>query len=171
MNPIPSMEGILMTVEGRPSRHQVLMANAHAFSLLSTCSRQGNGALITREGRILSTGYNGAPAGMPHCDHTCTCHISAAAPLDDEHYLHCPADTSGCQTAVHAEANAIAFAAKHGVSTNGTTIYCTTMPCVGCARLIINSGIERVLYLHSYRLDDGVRLLMAAPSVKEVKQL
>lgn len=161
-----------MTTEGRPSRHQVLMANAHAFSLLSTCSRQGNGALITLEGRILSSGYNGAPAGMPHCDHTCDCGFPGEGGLlfEGKHLSNCASQT-GCQTAVHAEANAIAFAAKHGVSTNGTTIYCTTMPCVGCARLIINSGIERVLYLHSYRLDDGVRLLMAAPSVKEVKQL
>lgn len=170
MIPDPVMEGILMTTEGRPSRHQVLMANAHAFSLLSTCSRRGNGAIITLEGRILSTGYNGAPSGMPHCDHECICHHPDGNAPGFPHYPNCPA-IPGCNVAVHAEANAIAFAAKHGVATAGTTIYCTTMPCLNCARLIVNSGIERVLYLHSYRLTDGLDLLMAAPSVKEVKQL
>lgn len=171
---IGAMETILkqgVRVDDRPSRHNVLMATAHAFALRSSCSRGQNGAVITLDGRILSTGYNGAPAGMPHCDHTCNCPASRFEPMDELHYDGCPADLTGCTTAIHAEANAIAWAARCGVATKGTTIYCTSTPCINCARLIINAGIEVVVYLHPYRLNDGLELLRAAPSIAEVYQL
>lgn len=129
----------------RPSRDETLMEVAHVFAKRSTCSRAQVGAVIAVDGRILSTGYNGAPAGLPHCDHS----------FD-------PADASGCTTAVHAEANAIGFAAKYGMRTEGATLYTSLTPCLACAQLIINSGIVRVVANGSYRDPSGLHLLIRA---------
>lgn len=93
----------------------------------------------------MSLGYNGAPAGVAHCEH--------AIELMGEH------NPNGCQQAVHAEANAIAFSAKHGVSTNGAELHVTHMPCLKCSQLIINAGIFKVSYLQSYRDPSGIILL------------
>jgi dCMP deaminase len=105
----------------------------------STCNRRRVGALLVRDRRIISLGYNGNPSKMPHCDH---------------HY-----EEEVCTTAVHAEANTIAFAAKHGISTWGAILYSTDVPCLDCAKLIINAGIGRVIYFREYRNDHGKDLL------------
>ncbi len=107
-----------------------------------TCERLHVGAVLTIDRRIISTGYNGAPAGMLHCYH---------APLDDR----------PCERTVHAEANAIAFAARNGVSTGGAVLYTTHSPCVTCARLIINAGIMEVIYEQVYRDVRGINELKA----------
>lgn len=121
-------------------RMGVLMKTAEAVSELGTCNRLRVGAVITRGGRIISTGYNGAPSGMDHCHHE----------TSDE----------PCRISVHAEANAIAFAARlGGVGTNDATLFVTHAPCWECAKLIINSGIHRVVYQHPYRLTEGLELL------------
>lgn len=127
----------------RPSRDDVLMGTARQFARRSTCNRLNVGAVIARDGRVLVTGYNGAPAGMPHCDH----HTE---------------EGDGCQIAGHAEENAIAFAAKHGVSIDWAELFTTHAPCFRCARLIINAGIQRVVFDIPYRLTDGLDLLSAA---------
>lgn len=129
----------------RPSREQTLMEVAELYAKRSTCSRANVGVVIAHEGRILGTGYNGGPAGMPHCDHS----------LD-------PPDYSGCRTSVHAEANAIAFAAKYGIRLSGAELYTTFSPCLSCAQLIINAGIIKVGIRNEYRLKDGEDLLRAA---------
>jgi dCMP deaminase len=135
-------------VEGtsRPTRDVVLMEIAHVIAKRSTCSRAQVGALVTRKGRILSTGYNGAPAGMAHCNHR----------------YQSPLDSRGCNTAVHAEANAVAFAARYGVRTDGADIFSTLAPCLACAQLIINCGITRVVCGGTYRDPAGFQLLVGA---------
>lgn len=125
----------------RNTREGMLIGMALLTASRSTCSRLGVGAVISREGRIISTGYNGAPAGFPHC-------------TDDSHFQGVT-----CRVAVHAEANAIVFAARYGVSTLGAEMHVTHMPCASCARLIINAGIRRVVYRHEYRDPEGVVLL------------
>lgn len=119
----------------RPSREDVLMVTAYAFAKRGTCDRLQVGALIAREGRILVTGYNGPPAQLPHCNHAETVFGPGSESLP-------------CTRAVHAEANVIAFAAKYGVSIDHAHLYCTHMPCVVCAPLIINAGITRVYFSH-----------------------
>lgn len=116
---------------------------AHTVAMSSTCSRLTVGAILTRDRRIISLGYNGAPSGISHCDHT-----------ED-------GDTP-CEKAVHAEVNTIAFAARAGVSTEGTVLYTTHSPCMNCAKLIINSGIKEVIYLVEYRNSSPLLLLRIA---------
>lgn len=125
----------------RPSRDATYLMIADIIGRRGTCGRAQVGCAITIENRIVSTGYNGPPTGTPHC-------------VDP----HC--DTSKtCTRAVHAEVNAIAFAAKHGISTNGGTLYCIYAPCRNCALLIAQSGIKRVVYIHPYKTNDGEELL------------
>ena len=131
------------------------MATARLWALRSTCSRLHVGAVVARDSRILATGYNGAPAGMPHCDHACHCgRLSSNTP----HRQDC-ASLQPCLVSVHAEANAIAYAARHGISLDGAAIYTTHTPCRLCCMLIINSGIKIVVWKEDYTRDDGVTLL------------
>ena len=110
----------------------------------SSCYRTGRkvGAIITRDKRILTTGYNGAPSGLASCKDRGEC-------LRDK--LGIPSGTRHevCY-AVHAEQNAIIQAAKQGLSVEGATLYCTHQPCAICAKMIINSGIKRVVYVEGY---------------------
>lgn len=126
----------------RISREDMLFSMARTVAKRSTCDRLHVGAVLSRDGRVISLGYNGAPAGVDHCKHPETEALGI-----------------GCTLAVHAEANAIAFAAKHGVSTWGAELHVTNMPCLKCAQLIINSGIRKVSYLYSYRDPSGIILL------------
>lgn len=107
----------------------------------STCTRLHVGAVAAIDGRILSTGYNGAPVGMQHCTHP---------------------SSEICQRAVHAEANLVAFAARHGVSLVGAQVYCTSSPCYTCACLLINAGIKAFYFLEEYRDLSGNRILSDA---------
>lgn len=109
----------------------------------STCSRLSVGAIIIRDTRVISSGYNGAPPGFPHCSHQ-------------------PGDDAPCSVSTHAEANAIAFAAKSGIRTDGAGILVTHAPCGACSKLIISSGIKAVHWLEPYRNDSGTSALTAA---------
>lgn len=151
----------------RPTVDDVLMQTALAFQERSTCSRNQVGAVIALTGRIISTGYNGAPAGMAHCDHTYAgaYDMIRPRPLEQNLLRDLIADKTkikGCQTAIHAEANAIAYAARHGMSLENTTIYTTLSPCFACAQLIVAAGLARVVYLRTYRDRSGVDLLTQA---------
>jgi dCMP deaminase len=127
----------------RISRDQMLMEMALTASKRSTCNRKHVGAIIAIEGRPVSVGYAGAPAGLPHClEHGCL-----AGP------------DGGCIRTMHAEANAIAFAARKGIATERATLYTTVSPCLACAKLIINAGIIDVWYLELYRKQEGLDLL------------
>lgn len=129
----------------RPSRDAICIQIAHVVAHRGTCDRAQVGAVIARDGRILVTGYNGPPAGLPHCSHS-----------DGRDGL---SDTGGCIRAVHAEANAIAYSARHGIATEGATLYCTHLPCLKCAELIVNAGLSTVYYAADYRIKDGEVLL------------
>lgn len=130
----------------RPNREEWLMRMAVIVSTRGTCERASVGAVISREGRVISMGYVGAPAGLPHC-------------ID----VGCEMGThGGCTRTVHAETNAIAAAARFGTSTDGCELYCTHAPCLPCAKLIVNSGIRRVVYETTYRDASGLALLKEA---------
>lgn len=133
----------------RPSIDEVLMGNALQWSERSTCSRAQVGCVISRDGRTLSTGYNGAPAGMAHCDHSCSCG-SMFATRDGEHQYDCQ-KIQPCTNVIHSEANAIAFAARHGVGLDGSTIHTTRVPCMTCAGMVISAGIIRVVWAEKHR--------------------
>lgn len=146
----------------RISRQDMLMAMAFAVSQRSTCARAHVGVIVAIEARPLVSGYNGAPTGMPHCDHTCAEIDCTTLSYRDgqERLIHGPDCPAGfCKTAVHAEANAIAFAAKHGVCLDGSTLVTTVEPCYVCSQLIINGGIVEVVYAAPYRKHDGLVLL------------
>lgn len=140
----------------RISRDELLLNIAKLVAKRSTCQRASVGAILAREGRIISMGYNGAPAGLPHCRHK----------VEDSRLLHVDDDidhvVEGCTRTVHAEANAIAFAAKSGVETNLVDLYTTHSPCNDCAKLIINAGIARVVYIEEYRDKKPLDLLQLA---------
>lgn len=125
----------------RLSREEVLMEHAKVAALRATCSRQSVGVVIAHDGRVLVSGYNGAPAGMPHCFHD-----------RDE----------PCEISVHAEANAIAYAARYGIKVEGAELYTTFSPCLACGQLVINAGITRVFYGAYHRDQRGLELIRMA---------
>lgn len=117
----------------RPTWDEYFIEIALAVAKRSTCNRAQVGAIIVKDKRILTTGYNGAPRGLPHCsDEGCE--------IVDGH----------CVRTLHAEQNAIIQAALHGVSVEGGTIYSTHQPCHTCAKMIINAGLTRVVYVGEY---------------------
>lgn len=144
---------------GRISREEMLMGVAQVIAQRGTCSRLQVGAVFSRDGRIISTGYNGVPSGLPHCNHDCNC--PAADWNNTDHLSDCPA-VAPCEDAEHAERNGIAFAARHGLALEGSELHCTHAPCAPCARSIINAGITKVTFETPYRLTQGVELLVAA---------
>lgn len=125
----------------RPKWDVYFMDIAKLVARRSTCIRRHVGAVIVRERRILSTGYNGAPSGMRHCAETGCLRQQMKITSGERHEL--------CR-GIHAEQNAIIQAAYHGVSIKGATLYCTNMPCSICAKMIINSGITCICYDEGY---------------------
>lgn len=144
----------------RLSRDKMLMHIAFTVAQRGTCSRLQVGAVFSRDGRIIVTGYNGAPAGLQHCDHACNC---GQVDLSKEVGVgYCDRDCNSQQPCIiseHAEQNGIAFAAKHGVALDQSELHVTHAPCLACARSIINAGIRRVSYVHGYRDPAGLELL------------
>jgi dCMP deaminase len=128
----------------RPSREATLFAIANEVGKRGTCRRAQVGAVIARSGRVISTGYNGPSPAEPPC----------TPPLCDI--------SKPCTRAIHAEANAIYFAARHGVSLNGAALYVTYSPCVKCCEAIVQSGIAEVHYLKEFRETDHLDLLRAS---------
>ena len=124
----------------RPSWNQYFASIARMVATRSTCLRRHVGAVLVKEKRILSTGYNGAPAGLKHCIEVGCLREKDSIPSGTRHEL--------CR-ALHAEQNAIVQAAYHGISIAGSTLYCTNKPCVICSKMLINAGIKRIFF------DDG----------------
>lgn len=147
----------------RPHRAFVLMQSAFLWAQRSTCDRLHVGCVIERDGRILVQGYNGAPAGLEHCNHECDCGQVEKSREVGVGYctLECNSQQP-CTRAVHAEQNAVAFAARHGVGLEGASAWVTNQPCLPCAQTMINAGIKAVMYFEPYRLEDGIRLLEEA---------
>jgi dCMP deaminase len=117
----------------RPTWDAYFMEIAAVVASRSTCLRAQVGCVLVKDRRILTTGFNGAPSGLDHC-------TDAGCLMIDGH----------CQRSVHAEQNAIIQAALHGVGTKAATIYTTHFPCVTCTKMLINAGVDRVVYLHEY---------------------
>ena len=131
----------------------MLMQIALVVAQRGTCDRAQVGAVITRDGRIISVGYNGAPPGLPHCEENN--HGWYDAPHHDDHNL-------GCRNATHAEANALCFAAQYGISTDEAELFVTVAPCDTCSRLLIAAGIAAVVYLDEYRNSKGIQTMSSA---------
>jgi len=128
----------------------------------ATCQKQSVGVAIARDGRVVVTGYNGAPAGMPHCEHHCTCDtgIGLHEPMVNRaNHDSCCDWNIPCTNAVHAEANAIAYAARWGIPVEGGTLFTTFSPCLACGQLIVNAGLTRVVFLKRHRDERGLVLL------------
>ena len=133
--------------------NQYFMQICAVVARRSTCTRAAVGAVIVRDRIILATGYNGSPSGMPHCTEA-GCLVYSSTTPDGE-------TEENCFRTIHAEINAIAQAAKTGVSILGSDIYITHSPCIQCLKVLINTGIGRVFYGKPYKLDrtaDLVRL-------------
>jgi dCMP deaminase len=129
------------------------MELAEKLAPRSHCVRAQVGAVLTKDTRIISLGYNGPPAGTHNCD-------------EEWPGVGCPRDSKGsCSLALHAEQNAILYAAKNNVSMEGATLYVTLSPCIACARVIFTTGIKKVYYKNSYAaykgltIDEGVEFL------------
>jgi dCMP deaminase len=118
------------------------MSIARLFGMRSTCPRAQVGVVAVTDGRIVGSGYVGAPTGLPHCTEA-----------------GCIMENGGCVRSVHAEANLIAWAAREGISLYESTIYCTHGPCFSCAKLLANAGIENFTFSEDYRDERGVNLL------------
>lgn len=126
----------------RKSWDEYFMEIAEIVKTRSTCLRRQVGAVIVKENRIITTGYNGAPSGLKHCTEIGGCERTRLnIPSGQRHEL--------CR-ALHAEQNAIIQAAKIGVSTEGATIYITLQPCVICAKMLVNAGIKRIVFKGEY---------------------
>lgn len=132
---------IVMTQVERLSLDDYFMEIASVVAKRSTCLRNHVGAVIARDKRILSTGYNGAPSGLEHCLDIGCIRNEKNIKSGERHEL--------CR-AVHAEQNALIQAALHGVSIEGATLYCTHQPCILCAKMLINAKINRVVFKIPY---------------------
>ena len=125
----------------RPDWDSYFMEIAQVVSKRSTCLRRSVGAVLVKDKQILSTGYNGTPKGLPHCEDVGCLRQQLHVPSGQNHEL--------CR-GIHAEQNAVIQAAVHGSSTDGATIYCTHQPCVVCTKILINAGIKRIVYANPY---------------------
>ncbi|GAB3278531.1 cytidine/deoxycytidylate deaminase family protein [Larkinella harenae] len=137
----------------KPHFDDIFMELAVNLSRRSHCIKAQVGAVLTKDTRIISIGYNGPPAGTHNCD-------------EEFPAVGCPRDSKGsCSLALHAEQNAILYAAKNGAGIEGATIYVTLSPCIACARIIFSMKIAKVVFLHSYAqykgipTDEGVEFL------------
>ncbi|OYV98344.1 MAG: cytidine deaminase [Deltaproteobacteria bacterium 37-65-8] len=117
------------------------MDMAKLASRRSSCLRRAVGAVLVKDRRLLATGYNGVPTGVTHCEVMGCLRERLKVPSGERHEL--------CR-GLHAEQNAIIQAAYHGVSIRGAHLYCTNLPCIICAKMLINAGVRRIIYLEGY---------------------
>ncbi len=134
----------------RPDWNEYFMSIAILISQRSTCIRRKVGAVIVKDKRILSTGYNGVPTGIKHCSETGCLREKLQIPSGKMHEL--------CR-GLHAEQNAIIQAALHGVAIKGADLYCTNQPCIICTKMIINSGIKNVYFKDPYQDELSLEML------------
>jgi len=140
----------------RPTWDQYFIDITHLVATRSTCLRRQVGALVVKERNILATGYNGTPSGIRHCEETGCLRERMKVPSGERHEL--------CR-GLHAEQNAIIQAARHGVNIDGSTLYCTTMPCIICTKMLINAGIRRIVYEEGYS-DDLAREMVEEAGIE-----
>ncbi len=153
-----------MSNKERPSWDQYFMNIAHVAAERSSCSRRHVAAVIVKDKRVISTGYNGTPRGVKNCDDggcpRCNSDVASGHGLDE--CLCC-----------HAEENSIVQAACHGISIKGSSIYTTFSPCLPCAKMIINAGITEVIFHQRYSIDSTSSHLLneAGVTLRPVEQI
>lgn len=148
----------LLHIENRPNWNEYFMAMAFLVAERSTCTRRKVGAVLVRDRRILATGYNGPPSGFPHC---------AVEPQSDPQNIQCirsqlkipSGERQELCWGIHAEQNAIIQAALFGVSTENSTLYCTTKPCITCAKILANAGVIKIYTAEKYPDEFSDKLL------------
>jgi len=136
------------------------MAITKLVAKRSTCLRRSVGAILVKEKRILATGYNGAPAGLRHCEEVGCLRENSSIPSGTRHEL--------CR-GLHAEQNAIIQAAYHGISISGAVLFCTNKPCIICSKMLINAGIQEIYFLDGY--EDVLSDQMMAEAGVNLKRL
>jgi dCMP deaminase len=144
----------------RPSWDDYFMDITKRVAQRATCLRRQVGAILVKDKKILATGYNGAPAGLQHCEKVGCLRERLNVPRGERHEL--------CR-GTHGEQNAIIQAATFGVSIKGATLYTTHFPCVLCTKLVINAGVKQVVYLQGYPDDLAQEMIQEAGL--EVRQL
>lgn len=140
----------------RPSWDEYFMKITKDVALRSTCLKRKVGAIIVKDYRVLSTGYNGAPKNMKHCSETGCLRKKLKVPSGQRHEL--------CR-GLHAEQNAIIQAAWHGVKIEGATMYATYQPCIICVKMMINAGIKKLVYEGHYP-DELARKMLKESDIK-----
>ena len=142
--------------EERPSWDEYFMKIAQVVALRSNCSRRHVAAVIVKDKRIISTGYNGTPRGIRNCHEGGCPRCSSSAPSG-----------TGLEECIcsHGEENAIVQAAYHGIAVKDSTLYTTFSPCLLCAKMIINAGIREVVYAERYSIDGTARRILQEAGV------
>jgi len=140
--------------------HRYFMNIAHEVASRATCPRKHVGAVVVRDKRLLSTGYNGSLRGLPHCDEV-------------GHEMHTVTHEDGstsrhCIRTAHSEQNAICEAARMGIALEGSTLYVKMSPCYTCAKMIINSGLKRVVCAQDYHTDGRSKEILKEAGVEYV---
>ncbi|MCK4226242.1 cytidine/deoxycytidylate deaminase family protein [candidate division WOR-3 bacterium] len=155
----------------RPSWDEYFMQITELVASRATCLRRKVGAVLVRNKRILTTGYNGPPSGIEHCEKRGGC-------MRDE--LDIPSgERMELSRAIHAEQNAIIQAAKMGISIENSTLYVSTHPCFTCAKMLINAGVKKIIYKEGYPdsfaeeilKEAGVEVIQFDNSIKQTKYL
>ena len=136
----------------RPSWDDYFLQISDLAATRATCDRLKVGAVLVKDRKIISTGYCGSPKKTPDC-------LEVGCLMRDSH----------CVRTTHAEINAVVQAAYHGTSTQRSTLYCNWLPCYNCVKVLINAGIERIVYRRVYRSDPETRKLLRQAKVKIVK--
>jgi len=139
----------------RPSWDEYFLEIARTVASRSTCLRRRVGAVLVRDKRILATGYNGAPSGLPHCAEVGCLRERLGIAAGERHEM--------CRGS-HAEQNVLVQAARYGIAVEGATLYCTNEPCSICTKLLINAGIKEIVYENPYP-DELARELRAQASL------
>jgi len=134
----------------RPSWDEYFMQQCDLIASRATCDRKRVGAIIVKDKRLVSSGYNGSLPGLLHCD-------DIGHDMEDSH----------CVATVHGEVNAIADAARRGVSVEGATLYCNTMPCWNCFKTIVSAGIKEIVFRDEYRADRKDKVIETAALIPD----
>ena len=140
----------------RPSYDEYFMEMSHLVAKRSTCLRRKVGAILVKDKHILSTGYNGAPKGLKHCSEVGCLRKELGIPSGERHEI--------CR-GLHAEQNAIIQAAVFGISIKNSVLYCTNTPCVVCAKMLINAGVNEIVYSGEYP-DDLAKKIISESKIK-----
>lgn len=141
----------MLTGHSRRSWEEYFLLMSQLVATRSTCPRRSVGAVLVRDHRVIATGYNGSPAGQPHC-------------LD----VGCLLENGHCVRTIHAEENALLQCARYGIATAGVDLYCTDLPCRFCARSLTQAGIRSVHYVNDYESPE-THMLFAANGIAVIQ--